>query len=728
MAESQAGDIFSPGDLLNNTYRIETILGRGGTSEVYKARSEISGRVMAIKALRAEFASNEDFLALMTREEDIRDVRHDAIVRYFDTQRMPDGVVYLVMDHVDGPGLDQKLADGGMSASDLMIVGERVTTGLIAAHTRNIVHRDLSPDNIILRNDIPSEAVIIDFGIAKDTNPGAETIVGNEFAGKYAYAAPEQLSGKTDQRSDIYSLGALLLSTFRGKKPDIGKNPMEVVEKKGQPLDLDGVPDPLRRLIAKMTDPNPDRRFATATDLLAAFQNPQSVEALGAATVQDDILDDATVIAPAPPRKESAPQPVGVPSDAVRAAAPSNVSKPRGLFVPILALLILVGVGVGAWFGGVFNGLIGPKYPIAEPFSLIVDHSFGTDPQAVGNAPSPEVGAQISTLMDNMGGTSDLVLATGDIVETWGDGIVALLQQAQSLEEFRLVANGNQVMLSGLAPGRAVKSGIESALSAGFPGGLTGSIDIGLGPRVLMPEVIQPLLGQYADCGQLRLVTPPPLGYGLEDQVIVTGRFADEASRRGLQSAISAQAGDRSVRVEGEVLNAALCLVDAVLPGAGPGGLDIRLGFGGSKAENVSGIYRVGDNPVIDVGLPDNMETGFLYVTVIDVKGDVFHLLPNRIRPDNSIETLRSEANDGLVRLAFGLEEAQGTGRIAFTVDDSVLGKSKIVVLRSEQPLFDELRPTSESAASYAEALKDLRNQGQLSVTSMDSAILTTQE
>lgn len=129
MNDARSGQIFSPGDLLNNTYRIEAILGRGGTSEVYRARSEISGRVMAIKALRAEYATNEDFLALMTREEDIRDVRHDAIVRYFDTQRMPDGVVYLVMDYVEGPALDRKMAEGGMSAADLLIVGERVCEG-----------------------------------------------------------------------------------------------------------------------------------------------------------------------------------------------------------------------------------------------------------------------------------------------------------------------------------------------------------------------------------------------------------------------------------------------------------------------------------------------------------------------------------------------------------------------------------------------------------------------
>ena len=237
MSNSKPSDIFQAGDLLNNTYRIEDILGRGGTSEVYKARSEISKRVVALKALRAEFSMNDDYLALMTREETIREIRHEAIVRYYDTQRMPDGRVYLVMDYVEGPGLDKKLKSGGMSAEDLLTVAQRVAEGLNAAHKKKIVHRDLSPDNIILRDGNASEAVIIDFGIAKDSNPGAETIVGNEFAGKYAYAAPEQLSGDTDARSDIYSLGALLLSTFRGEPPDMGSNPMDVVNKKGQPLD-----------------------------------------------------------------------------------------------------------------------------------------------------------------------------------------------------------------------------------------------------------------------------------------------------------------------------------------------------------------------------------------------------------------------------------------------------------------------------------------------------------
>ena len=208
MTDPRPSDLFQPGDLVNNTYRIEAILGRGGTSDVYRARSEISGRLAALKVLKAEFSSNDEYLVLLTREEEIRDIRHDAVVRYSENNRTSDGHVYLVMDFVDGPGLDQKLKQGPMSAEDLLTVCRRVTEGLQAAHVRGIVHRDLSPDNIILRNGDPAQAVIIDFGIAKDANPGAETIVGNEFAGKYAYAAPEQLAGKTDHRTDIDALGA----------------------------------------------------------------------------------------------------------------------------------------------------------------------------------------------------------------------------------------------------------------------------------------------------------------------------------------------------------------------------------------------------------------------------------------------------------------------------------------------------------------------------------------
>lgn len=205
MIESRPGDIFQPGDLLNNTYRIEMLLGRGGTSDVYKARSEISGNLVAIKVLKQELSANEDFQVLMAREENIREIRHDAVVRYSENHRTPDGHIYLLMDYVDGPGLDRKLKQGPMSADDLMIICKRVAQGLQAAHARKIVHRDLSPDNIILRGGDPAEAVIIDFGIAKDTNPGAQTIVGNEFAGEIFLCR-----ARADERANRRPVGYLL--------------------------------------------------------------------------------------------------------------------------------------------------------------------------------------------------------------------------------------------------------------------------------------------------------------------------------------------------------------------------------------------------------------------------------------------------------------------------------------------------------------------------------------
>ena len=146
MTDPRIGDTFKPGDLLNNTYRIEAILGRGGTSEVYKARNDVSGRFVAIKALKSEFSGDEGYLTLMRREEEIREIRHDAVVRYSENHRTPSGMIYLVMDYVEGPGLDAKMKSGGMSAPDLVAVCRRVASGLKVAH-RGRVHRPRGAQN-----------------------------------------------------------------------------------------------------------------------------------------------------------------------------------------------------------------------------------------------------------------------------------------------------------------------------------------------------------------------------------------------------------------------------------------------------------------------------------------------------------------------------------------------------------------------------------------------------
>ncbi|MGB5556681.1 MAG: serine/threonine-protein kinase [Paracoccaceae bacterium] len=712
MTASKPGDIFQPGDLLNNTYRIESLLGRGGTSEVYKARSEISGRVVALKALKSEFSMNDDYLVLMTREEDIRDVRHDAIVRYYDNQRMPDGQVYLVMDFVDGPGLDEKLKAGGMSAADLLIIGARVTEGLIAAHKRNIVHRDLSPDNIILRNNDPADAVIIDFGIAKDTNPGAETIVGNEFAGKYAYAAPEQLSGNTDARSDIYALGALLLATFRGAKPDIGSNPMEVVRKKSELVNVEGVPEPLKSLIARMCDPDPAKRYQTAESVLAAIKASEGVVARD--------LDDATVLAK-PPTRAKGKSKSGQPG-----AKPATKGK-SGLIVPLVLVAILALAGIGGYLGGLFDSALGPRLPVADPYALIVEKEANTPPRAVGNVPTPEVLAALAEMMGIEGGTADLSLATGNISATWGEAMLSLAGQVNQLDSYRIVMDGDAVRVTGLTNNKTLQSTMMETLNAALPGDLSGAVDITLGPLVLPPGAITPVLEQFADCGPLVLVSPPAIGYGAQDRILVTGKLANAGSRSNLQTAIADIAGDRPVTVDAEVLSDALCEIETTLPKAPSGGFEVRFGFGDRPDRNTTGLYFVGENPVIDVIVPAEVTSGFLWVSVLDVSGNVFHLLPNLNRADNNVATLRDgRSGTFAVRVAFRQSEATDSSKLAFLVDDSTLGKSKIIVLHSDNDLFDGLRPTTESTASYTQALKDALVTGGLRVRSLDSAILTT--
>jgi len=410
MLESRPSDAFQPGELLNNTYRIEGLLGRGGTSDVYRARNDINGRLAALKVLKAEFSGNDDYLVLLTREEEMREIRHDAVVRYSENHRTPDGHIFLVMDYIEGPGLDKKLKQGPMSADDLLTICRRVTEGLQAAHNHNIVHRDLSPDNIILEGGDPAKAVIIDFGIAKDTNPGAETIVGNEFAGKYAYAAPEQLSGQTDARSDIYSLGALLLANFRGAAPNIGKNPMEVVQKKGERLDTDGVPEPLKTLIDRLSAPDPDARFQNTEAVLAFLDAPKAAE---------QVDPDATVIMP-PPRQAD-PEPVTTKPASKPKAAPVTTPEPRksrGGLIAVLLVLLLAAGGGGGYMAGLFDGLLGPKYPVADPFSLIVEHPATGPVRAVGYVPSPEVLEALTTAMTDQSGSAELTLATGEIADS----------------------------------------------------------------------------------------------------------------------------------------------------------------------------------------------------------------------------------------------------------------------------------------------------------------------
>lgn len=769
MADSRAGDIFQPGDLLNNTYRIDSILGRGGTSEVYKARNDISGRFAAIKVLKSEFSGDEAFLTLMRREEEIREIRHDAVVRYSENHRTPEGLVYLVMDYVEGPGLDVILKQGGMAADDLVKVCRRVADGLRVAHARRIIHRDLSPDNIILKGGRPEEAVIIDFGIAKDANPGAQTIVGNEFAGKYAYAAPEQLAGHTDARSDLYALGALLLATFRGQRPDPGANPMEVVKRKQAPLDTSGVPEPLKGLIDRMSHPDPAQRFQSAEELLRAIDR-------GAAPA----LDDRTVVVRPTVAAEASAAPAAQRPATVAQEAPARRSR-AGLWAVLVVVLAAAGAG-GVWLSGAMNGVTAPALPQQEPYTLVIDRPAGGPAVATGFVPSEEIHSALQHAVEPTGGKADVTLASGAIGASWGKDVLSVVEALAPLDSWHVAIKGDQAAVTGATTDAAVQGKVMAAIGT-LPGVLKGGAKIELvakapvappaapaptpvtpaptpspapspapetppttaaatppaTPQPPAPAAPQPppfltaadvgaIMGQHADCGTLTLIDPPSLGYGKGDTIRISGNLSGTPSQIALSEAIKAAAPGREVDLQKvELLNPALCQIETTLPATHEGPLSFRFGFGDSGDDNPSGRYFVGENPVIDLVIPPEVTDGYLSVSIIDVSGNVYHLLPNLNRQDNAVADLRNGASGPVnVRIAYPLSDNKDPSHVAFTVDASSLGKSKVIVLHSEKPLFPELRPTTESVGGFADALKKEVDAGTLQLLSINSRILTS--
>jgi len=257
------GQTLQPGNVLSHTYRIEQRVGRGGMGTVYLARHVEFGSRHAVKVISPEHGEDHNVMALFRKEaENLRRVRHDAVITYDGTIRDGAGRLYLIMEYAKGPSLSEVLRDGPLSEAAAEILAKRIGSGLDAAHDKDLVHRDVSPDNIVLVGDDVAEAKIIDFGIARNLDASANTVIGSAFAGKYTYASPEQLGlygGQVDPRSDIYSLG-LTRAAALGKPLDMGQTPADAARRREHVPDLSAFPEPWAERLAWMLQPNPDDR------------------------------------------------------------------------------------------------------------------------------------------------------------------------------------------------------------------------------------------------------------------------------------------------------------------------------------------------------------------------------------------------------------------------------------------------------------------------------------
>ena len=225
----------SVGTQLSGIYELDERIASGGMGEVYRGHNIQTGDHVAIKIVLPEFARDQTILSLFRKEASILNhLSHDAVVRYHIFTIDPGiGRPYLAMEFVDGQSLYDVMRGGAMATQDVRKLCHRLASGLSAVHQAGAIHRDLSPDNIILPGGRVDRAKIIDFGIARSATVGGETLIGGKFAGKYNYVSPEQLGlygGEVSEQSDIYSLGLVLAAALLGKPIDMGGSQYQVVK------------------------------------------------------------------------------------------------------------------------------------------------------------------------------------------------------------------------------------------------------------------------------------------------------------------------------------------------------------------------------------------------------------------------------------------------------------------------------------------------------------------
>ena len=349
MTEETAGTdqttLTSGSRIIGGAYEVERLIKAGGMGEVYRGRNVRTGRHVAIKIILSSLARDETYMALFEREAEILEgLAHDAIVRYqLYAVDQTTGRPCLVMQFVPGPSLKERMEQGPMSAEDIRVLTRRVASGLRAAHDHKfrVFHRDLSPDNVILEDGRVELAKLIDFGIAKGGGQDAEkSMLAGKIAGKFSYMAPEQLGlfqEDVDARTDIYSLGLIILGLFRGQAVDMGKTIGEAVLRRQSIPDLSAAAPEMQYLLQRMLSPDPKDRPAKMGDVLQILDQSQPLRPrpLGDNTILTQLTPAPTILAPPDavnptqlPTPSQAPQaPAGLDMDATVVRDPPIAGK-----------------------------------------------------------------------------------------------------------------------------------------------------------------------------------------------------------------------------------------------------------------------------------------------------------------------------------------------------------------------------------------------------------------
>ena len=282
------------GQIIKDRYEITQLLGEGGMSYVYKATDKQLQRTVAIKTLKPNYVEQEKFVERFKREaQTAANLNHPNIVQIFDWGIGDEP--FFVMEYIEGNTLTSIIANKRtISMNDILFIGAQVSSGLQAAHSKGLVHRDIKPGNIMITPE--GKVKVTDFGIVSLQNEESDITKTGSILGTASYISPEQAQGKpVSKESDLYSLGTVLYELITGKPPFEGDTPIATATKHitDKPEKLStyraNIPKGIENAVLKLLHKYPKDRFKNAEDLRAVLL--QQKTQLQAIQTQENLVD-----------------------------------------------------------------------------------------------------------------------------------------------------------------------------------------------------------------------------------------------------------------------------------------------------------------------------------------------------------------------------------------------------------------------------------------------------
>ena len=282
------------GKVLGSRYELIEKIGSGGMATVYKAKDLVLKRYVAVKVLREEYTTDNEFIKRFNTEaESAASLTHPNIVSVYDVAK-EGSFYYIVMELIKGKTLKEIIVeDGRMGWKWSVKIAKQIAQALETAHKNNIIHRDIKPHNIIITED--GTAKVTDFGIAKAVSNSTITAFGTTIGSVHYFSPEHARGGYTDAKSDLYSLGVVLYEMVTGKVPFDADTPVSVAlkhmqEKPVEPIVLNpAIPQSLNNLIMKAMQKDPNQRYSSATEMIEDLDRIIKNPEIGVSKVAEDV-------------------------------------------------------------------------------------------------------------------------------------------------------------------------------------------------------------------------------------------------------------------------------------------------------------------------------------------------------------------------------------------------------------------------------------------------------